>query len=509
MNKLWALVEQGSDASRRTASDLLVAALLQMPGRVTPRNLNVVIRAALCSGNTDARQLIARVALLDDDEKRTLAALTDLCGAVREQAGEAPAPKEWTISARSADDGYLLREQKVAIVNLTPLHLDSVTGIDRDRARYVLDSLQISLGSPKFVNDGCASALPHLGGRDRLWLAKLLMLVADTASDPRKQILVSQRRAQRHLGEPDYSGRAPWVRVGPTELGALWSYHNDRVGALEAAVRVAEDAERLKLTDAPTIHIDEPGWPRLDAYNNILRLSRNAGWYSTPSLAREAFADWAQRYTDAIRRGRIFDAFLPHLATMAPFIDELAGNVSASWTDRSFIRRLDGARVVLVSVYADVIQSNFASGGLHRLWEDAEVPFRLQHVETVRAPVSVFPNMPRESWSQSFQDVLEQSREAVRRSEADLFIASCGCYGLPLIEAVAREDGVASLCMGHHINTFFGVQSKSSENTSLYKSAPNSPHWVHPDLSQIKGLGSIDGGRYAARNGSRDDSPTG
>lgn len=492
---MWRGFLDATGEERLGIAERLVAALIEDPAAIGDnRRRRIALHAMLVAAREEGRALIPHIVAEDGPEARAnMGALLSLCEAVRAAAATGRRPQAWMLSARGGEAGVLVDEGALVVVNLSHLALDGLAEVDGDALSALMDSLQISLGCPVCMSDLGESALPHLDSPAAKWQAQVL--AASSGPRPRAN-LVDWRRKPRGVSSFDLAAGGPYMRIGSTELFALWCYHHDREATLLAAEAAAVEAARVRADPDAAFAFTDTHWSRNDPYANIMRLSRNAGWYSAPGSAAAAFADWAERYTEAMCHGHIFYDALTYYLRVAPMVPAMCARPLGLFDEFRFVKRISGARVVVVSAFADQIRERFQSGALAGLWADAGVGPTVAHLEAVKAPVSVFPNMPHESWSRSYEELEAATRAAVRRSGADIVIASCGCYGLPLVDAVARGEGVWALSYGHYVNVLFGVLSQAGMNAAFYKRAATSQHWAAANL-EAPGLGAVDGGRYA------------
>jgi hypothetical protein len=157
-----------------------------------------------------------------------------------------------------------------------------------------------------------------------------------------------------------------------------------------------------------------------------------------------------------------------------------------------FYPLIAGKRVIIVSQYADEINEQFKSGNLFHLYKSLSIArFELLAIE---APLSIFPNAPSESWSQSYRKLLTDTTLAIEQFNGDTLIASCGCYGLPLCHEISNRMNIDAMYFGHFANFLFGVLSKASEGT--LKSERNETMWRRSSLANRAGVTLVDGGRY-------------
>jgi hypothetical protein len=286
------------------------------------------------------------------------------------------------------------------------------------------------------------------------------------------------------------------IRAGRVELWALTSWLRDRERALASAGEVACRALEARSRSEPFAD-STYWWPRLDPTADIVYLWTNAGWYAQPENAAAVFEAWARRYQAALEAGHLFVECAEDLQRVATLLPGLRNKPLHDWDELEFLKFLDGKRVVFASAFAGEIQSHFASGELAKLWADAGHPISLDKLETVLAPMSVWPYMPDKDWLESFGKFEAACLDAIDRIEADVFLASCGAYGLPITHSMHCSRRLTAIYNGHATNCYFGIYTNDCRGRDLHRYAPNSRYWRRVDLGERFGeLKAIDEGRY-------------
>ena len=289
------------------------------------------------------------------------------------------------------------------------------------------------------------------------------------------------------------------VRAGRVELWALTTWALDRDTALAGATRAAEQA--LGHLDAPSSFAGPASWwPRLDARSNAITLCTNAGWYARPETAAPAFDDWATRYHAALTQSRaqlLVDA-AEDLQRVASLLPDLRHKPLFDWDAAGFLDFLDGKSVVFATPFAKEMQEQYDSGAVAALWRDAGLTVRLKGLRTVDAPMSIWPHRPDQDWSASFALLQADCARAVTHSRADLFLAACGAYGLPIVHAMHQGfAGLTAVYNGHALNGYFGILTNDLRGQGLHRATATSRHWRSVNLDhRFPGLARIDDGRY-------------
>jgi hypothetical protein len=149
---------------------------------------------------------------------------------------------------------------------------------------------------------------------------------------------------------------------------------------------------------------------------------------------------------------------------------------------------LAGKDVLFVSPLAHIVNGQVSSGRLKGLYRNYELPpFSLR---AVPAWISTWPNRPHENWRETFRRMCDAVDAAHRERPFDVFIASCGCYGLPISDFARSQYGCSTLYIGHAAHTLFGLFPNPSNQ------AINPEMWAEGDLDRYTNVAKIDGGRY-------------
>lgn len=282
------------------------------------------------------------------------------------------------------------------------------------------------------------------------------------------------------------------VRFGIVELWALRNWIRDRPGSLQAA----EIASSFLFHKSEIMGVKEPAWPRENPVNNVLRLSTNAGFYATPEKAASAFDDWAERYYNALIDGCIINCEKV-MSLFHEIISHDEHRFSLIYArmpaPKDFYRSLNGKSVLFLTAYFDELRESYNDGRMFKLYSDVSgIEFRFR---SIPAPMSVHPSRPHESWSETYEKIVIQIDDLIRNDPPDIFIASAGCYGLPIVDHVFNVWGISSYYFGHMGNVCFGVLSRpllnSHEETLLVE------NWIRSSLGEkYPQLSRVDAGRY-------------
>lgn len=358
--------------------------------------------------------------------------------------------------------------------------------------RQLALALAAELGAQSYRDDAGFTSGPDIDAADLSATLIHILLVSTmlelTGADP--DVRCAHRQMRLDPG-------TLLVRAGRVELWALTTWAQDRPAALQAATDAAQQADTPFLQDQGL----EGGafwWPRLDPKANAIHLWTNAGWYGDPETAAASFDDWANRYLAAMYSADLLVECAEDFARLATLYPPLRNRPLHDWDTSRFLQMLDGKQVVFATPYATEIGAHWDSGALQSLWRDAGHSVQLASLKTVQAPMSVWPFRPDRNWSASFARLQTQCARAIEQTGADVFLASCGCYGLPIVHAMHQGfRGLTAVYNGHMMNGLFGILTNDLRGHDLHASAPTSPHWRPVNLDhRFPGIARIDDGRY-------------
>ncbi len=235
----------------------------------------------------------------------------------------------------------------------------------------------------------------------------------------------------------------------------------------------------------------------------IRQLITNAGFYAETKedLISDLHA-WCNRYISGLFGSheiymRWDYAMHSHVARMAAFEAGLTfrGSPRAIFGSiDEFYNQLAGKKVLMVSPFSEACEEAVATGRIKKIWKNRVVPdFQLVGLP---AYISTYPNRPHRSWMETFGRMCRNIDEAVNKSHFDVAIASCGCYGIPILDYVYKKFGIASVYYGNMMHLFFGIKLNDFDS---YFDAGNMDYWVEPfreNAGEPQNFGRIDGGRY-------------
>lgn len=292
--------------------------------------------------------------------------------------------------------------------------------------------------------------------------------------------------------EYDIQQHPSFARYGNVELRVVEDFLLAPDALRAAMERIAEKTSSEEEMYAPSessgvfIH-DSPDW-------NIRRLMTNAGFYvgADPDAAWKSLKEWAERYISALSHSHLSwqntKAFyylrvqraLHEASGYVPKYVELPGH-------RRIYQAFAGRDVLFASPLFHIVNEQISSGHIWKLYKDYDVP--AFSARAVPAFVSTWPNRPHTDWSETFARMCDSLRAAHAERPFDVFVASCGCYGLPICDFARTEFGCATFYIGHQAHKLFGILPVSSEHI-------NPEMWAASDLGKYPNVDRIDRGRY-------------
>lgn len=311
----------------------------------------------------------------------------------------------------------------------------------------------------------------------------------------------SSKSIKHHLEDdyPEYEvgKHAALVRYGVVELRVVQNYLLDRESlrlALQDIIRKLDDEKRMYEPGSPTNYLvaDDPDF-------NLRTLMTNAGFYVQPDIASawRALECWAEGYISALRSSYLawHNGFAPYYLKIQRAIRRQYSVVPQYVRSPNPFKIYDSLRdkkVLFLSALAHLAQDQVTSGRIHKLYKHRDVPgFSLRGIQ---AWISTWPNRPHADWYETFQRTCEMIEMEYRREPFDIFVAACGCYGLPVCDFVRKRFGCAVLYVGHFSNVIFGI--RPGRDPDYMKERVNREMWVSSDLQRFPNMARIDGGRY-------------
>jgi hypothetical protein len=412
-------------------------------------------------------------------------------------------PETWSFVI-CGGTGTVLLKGSTALVNLSPLKLETLEGWDLGLAERMTVATSALFGWAPYLDDRGVSSWSTVSTEDRFvaafwrWASVPTGWLSLKSLEPQNNGDASGPAVQPVMVRRSFTGRPAghlFVRVGNVESWALWSALLDLPAAKAAAEAAAERAlSASRKGEKLTAQYKQP-WFNVE--DNITRLNMNAGWYAKPGLAAASFSDWAARYGAALCSGELIGGHEVELLPIASMLPGFRNQVPIAWSEQLLLNILDKGRIVFVTSFADEIRRHYNSGELGALWKDLGFSADVRSLKTVAAPMSIWPYYPHDSWSQSFNTVCHESTQTIAESRATVFVAACGAYGVPLAHEIHKRFKITCLSYGHHSNIYFGVVTAAGAQNNFYTRKPESEHWLLPDIRErFPEIARLDNGRY-------------
>lgn len=287
------------------------------------------------------------------------------------------------------------------------------------------------------------------------------------------------------------------LRYGNVELRVVENFltrRDDLFAALDRVMGDGKDDEAMFADGDRTSHLatDDPDW-------NLRRLMTNAGFYAShdPQRARQDLDNWCRRYLAALQKAPLIGR--PEVRLMTYGIQRALAQTGETllsegpgWEKLELYDHMAGREVLMVSPMADLVNAQAERGAFQNLFTDYQPPEF--SVRAIPAPMSVWPHRPDDGWTASFEALCAGVAAAWTEKPFEVFVAACGCYGLPLSDHVARTFDVPVVYNGNMAHAFFGIRQAATER--IMAGRRNDAAWVSSDLARYENVARIDGGRY-------------
>ena len=287
------------------------------------------------------------------------------------------------------------------------------------------------------------------------------------------------------------------VRTGIVELRVVEQHFiNKAMSNLELAKIAKRNHENEFMISEPTsmkLHLLDSG----DVNWNIRMLMTNAGFYPTLKRRDSTLDSWVDRYSEGMSLAngifRTPGCDFYEITVENEVLDPGGLFNYLDFPDRTrFHQMLKDHSILFVTPFSQEIDEIYMNGNIFHLWKDYDLPnFNLK---TIQAPMSIYPNRPDKSWTDSFNKLCREIDKQFASENFSLFFISAGSYGIPISSYVFQKYGVSSNTLGNLTNFYFGVRQNASESES--PELRNWERWAKSSLANISGLGRVDDGRY-------------
>ena len=160
-----------------------------------------------------------------------------------------------------------------------------------------------------------------------------------------------------------------------------------------------------------------------------------------------------------------------HLPTL-PYVEELS-----YWV--SFINKLKSTSIGIISYFAEEMKSQIKI--IDRVFNN-----RIKYTKSMDSLNFIFSentiqgNEPdNKTFQEVFDDLLKRSLEA----DCDVYLISCGCYGIPLCNEL-KKNGKRAIYVGGILQLLFGLKGKRWDERPEISQHYNK-HWKYPSKKPI------------------------
>jgi len=150
--------------------------------------------------------------------------------------------------------------------------------------------------------------------------------------------------------------------------------------------------------------------------------------------------------------------------------------------EQTWMRALDGQRVLVVHPFADTIRAQFSKGFAALFGDGHHMPKNMTLV-TVKAPLTQRPadETDGKTWSEHMLEL--ESAVAERKDDFDVALLACGGYGMPLCHYISGTLGKKAVYMGGVLQIMFGIRGNRWDARSDYTCLFND-EWVRPRVDE-------------------------
>lgn len=304
---------------------------------------------------------------------------------------------------------------------------------------------------------------------------------------------------------PDFSENKLYLRYGNVELRVIESFIRERIklSDIEDIIQNQRDAVYVNKEKLE----DNCRWlTAVDTRFNLKALMHTAGFYypdSSESAAEVGMKDlnlWISKYLTGLASASLFSypGCYPFFFNVWKYLKDQAsfnGEHLNFPNPGKFFEMLKGKRVLIVTPFKTLFDRMVSEYRLKNLYHDFVIDDI--NIITIEAPVSTYPNKPDTSWGASYKKLGSQVDQVFSNEKIDIFMASCGCYGLPLTTDVFNKYSCCSVYYGNYLNTLFGIRQKASKDFMAGKL--DESQRLDSDLSsRFEGMNKVDGGRYVS-----------
>ena len=301
----------------------------------------------------------------------------------------------------------------------------------------------------------------------------------------------------------DLSVKGLYLRYGNVELRVIESFFRYKdEGVIKNALEIVRSINDENFIYEIMSHGIDRWLSSGDLSFNIKALMTNAGFYFSENLetATSDILNWINCYINALLTSNAklfpYPPCYPFFLNVQKGLSGINPSYAPSYLHfpdpKKFFSMLKGRKVLILSPFKDEINRMLSEHRLRNLYDEFVIEDIVFHV--IEAPISTYPNRPNNGWSDTYNQLKQNISYAMASCKFDIFLASCGCYGLPIVSHVYHTYDCTSVYYGNFLNTLFGIRQNCS--IDFEKGRIKDHLRISGDLSKFKNVSLIDGGRY-------------
>lgn len=218
----------------------------------------------------------------------------------------------------------------------------------------------------------------------------------------------------------------------------------------------------------------------------------NAGFYGS----YDDYIAWEVEYMNALRN---MDYFLDVVScssfvicgelliknniycNMLPYIENID-----HWINLLLYLKKHNKKICIVSFFAKEMKQQYKI--IDKIFEKHNLTNI--DIEFVETPSTIKGNDLHTGWKETYEDI----KSKLGKSNSDIYLLSCGCYGLPLCNFIKTNLKKTSIYAGALLQMLFGLKGKRWDERELMNKYYNS-YWKYPNRKP-KNFSVVENGCY-------------
>jgi hypothetical protein len=149
---------------------------------------------------------------------------------------------------------------------------------------------------------------------------------------------------------------------------------------------------------------------------------------------------------------------------------------------------MEGKRVLVISSFSGIIQSQYDSGNVYKVYDFFP---KLNGVETVTTPYCFLNDGPHQNYFETLDAIFEE----VKTKNFDFALLGCGAYGHMLCHRIHSELGKEAFYIGGSVTNLFGILSTRER---IHSNLKTNEYWITeiPDEYKPSNYKMIENGCY-------------